>query len=91
MRHLSIDLGDVRIGLAMSDSMGIIANGLETYQRKFIYKDRYFFDYGHIASLPVNKIAYMLLGFKVTRVSVELFTLVASVLSSAILGLFFVS
>lgn len=39
MRHLSIDLGDVRIGLAMSDSMGIIANGLETYQRKFIYKD----------------------------------------------------
>ncbi len=39
MKHLSIDLGDVRIGLAMSDSMGIIANGLETYQRKFIYKD----------------------------------------------------
>lgn len=57
----------------------------------FIYKDRYFFDYGHIASLPVDKIAYMLLGFKVTRVSVEIFTLVASVLSSAILGLFFVS
>ena len=39
MRHLSIDLGEVRIGLAMSDSMGIIANGLETYQRKHIYKD----------------------------------------------------
>ena len=39
MKHLSIDLGDVRIGLAISDSMGIIANGLETYQRKFIYKD----------------------------------------------------
>ncbi|MCI7401325.1 MAG: Holliday junction resolvase RuvX [Christensenella sp.] len=39
MRHLSIDLGEVRIGLAMSDSMGIIANGLETYQRKYIYKD----------------------------------------------------
>jgi len=39
MKHLSIDLGDVRIGLATSDSMGIIANGLETYQRKFIYKD----------------------------------------------------
>ncbi len=39
MKHLSIDLGDVRIGLATSDSMGIIATGLETYQRKFIYKD----------------------------------------------------
>lgn len=39
MKHLSIDLGEVRIGLAMSDSMGIIANGLETYQRKYIYKD----------------------------------------------------
>ena len=56
----------------------------------FIYKDRYFFDYGHIASLPVDKIAYMLLGFKVSVVSIELFTLVASILSSAILGLFFV-
>ena len=39
MKHLSIDLGDVRIGLAISDSLGIIANGLETYHRVFIYKD----------------------------------------------------
>ena len=33
MRHLCIDLGDVRIGLATSDSMGICATGLETYRR----------------------------------------------------------
>lgn len=57
----------------------------------FIYENRYFFEYGHIAKLPVSKTAYMLLGFKVTLVSTELFTLVAGILSSAILGLFFVS
>ena len=57
----------------------------------FIYKERYFFDYGHIARLPINMTAYMLLGFKVTRVSAELFTLVACVLASALLGLFFTS
>lgn len=33
MRHLCIDLGDVRIGLATSDRMGICATGLETYRR----------------------------------------------------------
>ena len=33
MRHLCIDLGDVRIGFATSDSMGICATGLETYRR----------------------------------------------------------
>ncbi len=57
----------------------------------FIYKDRFFFDYGHIGSTPINQMAYMLLGFKVERVSVELFALIASVLSSAILGIFFVA
>ncbi len=39
MKHLSIDLGDVRIGLATSDVMGIIANGLETYKRKDMDSD----------------------------------------------------
>ncbi len=39
MKHLSIDLGDVRIGLATSDIMGIIANGLETYKRKDMDSD----------------------------------------------------
>ena len=36
----------------------------------FIYYDRYFFDYGHISRLPINKTAYMLLGFNVTVVTV---------------------
>ena len=57
----------------------------------FIYKDRYFFDYGHLSRLSIDKTAYMLLGFKVSIVTVEFFSLFASVLSSAILGLFFVS
>ena len=39
MRHLCIDLGDVRIGLSTSDSMGICATGLETYRRTETQKD----------------------------------------------------
>ncbi len=34
-----MDVGDVRIGLAVSDLMGIIANPLETYVRKSFVKD----------------------------------------------------
>lgn len=34
MRKMCLDYGDVRIGIALSDPMGIIANGLETYIRK---------------------------------------------------------
>jgi len=33
-RILGLDIGDVRIGVAMSDLLGITAQGLETYQRK---------------------------------------------------------
>lgn len=39
MKCMSIDLGEVRIGIAVSDSMGIIANGLETYNRKNLNQD----------------------------------------------------
>ena len=38
-RILALDVGDVRIGLAVSDPMGIIANPLETYQRQTLKKD----------------------------------------------------
>ena len=31
---MALDVGDVRIGIALSDLMGIIANPLETYTRK---------------------------------------------------------
>ena len=34
MRVLALDIGDVRIGLAISDPLGITANPLETYRRK---------------------------------------------------------
>lgn len=33
-RIMALDVGDVRIGIAVSDLMGIIANPLETYIRK---------------------------------------------------------
>ena len=33
-RYMAIDLGDVRVGIAVSDIMGIVANALETYYRK---------------------------------------------------------
>lgn len=34
MKYLALDVGDVRIGIAMSDMLGIIASGYETYTRK---------------------------------------------------------
>ena len=39
MRKLALDLGDARIGVAQSDLMGIIANGLETINRTNLKKD----------------------------------------------------
>lgn len=32
-RYMSLDLGDVRIGIATSDIMGMLAGGFETYRR----------------------------------------------------------
>ena len=42
MKYLALDVGDVRIGIAMSDMLGIIATGYETYTRK---KNESDFDY----------------------------------------------
>lgn len=39
LRKLALDFGDARIGIAQSDMLGIIANGLETYQRKDLNSD----------------------------------------------------
>ena len=33
MRVLALDIGDKRIGVAVSDPLGITAQGLETYTR----------------------------------------------------------
>ncbi len=39
MRKMALDYGDVRIGIAFSDIMNIIANGYETYVRKNLDED----------------------------------------------------
>lgn len=62
MRKLALDVGDVRIGFATSDIMGIIASGYETYTRKGGDKDyEYIADFCNknqvdtiVIGLPVN-------------------------------------
>lgn len=39
MKCLGVDLGDVRTGLAISDSRGIVATGLESYNCKGAEED----------------------------------------------------
>ena len=39
MRKIGLDVGDVRIGVAVSDMLGMIANPYETYVRKSIEED----------------------------------------------------
>ena len=39
MRKMALDYGDVRIGIAFSDMLNIIANGYETYVRKDLQTD----------------------------------------------------
>lgn len=46
MRKLGLDIGTVRIGIASSDMLGIIASAYEVYKRKFLKADVY-----HIAEL----------------------------------------
>lgn len=38
-KTMALDLGECRIGIALSDLMGIIASGLETYERKTVELD----------------------------------------------------
>ena len=39
MRALGLDIGTVRIGIAQSDMLGMLASNLETYTRKYIKVD----------------------------------------------------
>lgn len=50
MRVMALDLGDSRIGIALSDPMKIIANGYETYTR--IKDER---DFTHIVNIVKEK------------------------------------
>lgn len=44
-KKIGLDVGDVRIGIAVSDMLGMIANAKESYTRKGLEKDlRYFTD-----------------------------------------------
>lgn len=44
-KKIGLDVGDVRIGIAVSDMLGMIANARESYTRKDLEKDlRYFTD-----------------------------------------------
>lgn len=52
---MALDVGDVRVGLAVSDLMGIIANPLETYHRKKTDDD-----FGYIAALAREKDAELI-------------------------------
>ena len=33
-RYFAVDVGDKRVGLAVSDALGITAQGIETYMRR---------------------------------------------------------
>ena len=46
MKKLGLDIGTVRIGIATSDSLGIIASSYSVYKRKFLNGDA-----GYIANL----------------------------------------
>ena len=50
-RVMALDVGDVRIGIVVSDLMGIIANPLETYTRK----GNLDIDARYVAELAVSK------------------------------------
>ncbi len=62
MRKLALDLGDARIGVAISDLLNITANPRETYKRKDPETDiQYFADYAKregcdtiVLGLPIN-------------------------------------
>lgn len=57
-RIMALDVGDVRIGIAVSDPMGIIANPLETYTRKGNIEQ----DARYIAELAQSKEAALLIS-----------------------------
>lgn len=58
MKIIALDVGKVRIGIAMSDSMGIIASPYENYTRKNISSD-----IAHIKNIiESNKVAKVIVG-----------------------------
>ena len=69
MRVLALDIGDVRIGLAISDPLGITANPLETYVRK---KDDEEADCAYIAALAKERgVGQFVLGLPINMDGTE--------------------
>ena len=67
MRKVALDVGDVRIGLATSDIMGIIASGYETYTRKSLAQD-----YAYIADFcKKNSVDTLVIGLPVNMDGTE--------------------
>ena len=62
MRKMALDYGEVRIGIAFSDILNIIANGYETYTRKNLEADLDYLNklvkekevYTIVLGLPIN-------------------------------------
>lgn len=61
MRVMALDLGDKRIGVALSDALGITAQGLETYNRQSLEKD-----FAHFEELArTHEVSQIVLGLPV--------------------------
>ncbi|MFA7032332.1 MAG: hypothetical protein WC201_02065 [Bacilli bacterium] len=54
-----------------------------------LYRDKYIYYNGAISEVPISQMAFALLGFSVSEVSVEYFSLFPSLLLSAVIPLFF--
>lgn len=55
MKKMALDFGDVRIGIATSDILGILASGLETYVRRGLENDLLYIS-GLIEKLGVDTV-----------------------------------
>lgn len=67
MRIMALDLGDSRIGIALSDLMHIIANGYETYHRVNEQKD-----FEHIVEVAKsNDVGEIVLGLPINMDGTE--------------------
>lgn len=54
-----------------------------------IYRDKFIYYNGNISEVPISEMAFALLGFSISEVSVEYFSLFPSLLLTAVIPLFF--
>ncbi|HNX16419.1 MAG TPA: hypothetical protein PKO28_03565 [Bacilli bacterium] len=76
--------------LAVLTLINLLATMLEfTPFYTLIYRGRYIFYDGAISEVPISQMAFALLGFSISEVSLEYFSLFPSLLITAIIPLFF--